>query len=132
MVFLLSLSNFLPYSAQYAQANETPSLSDLELTQDVDGEEHKEVEKGTTFTFNVDALIPEDGSNEGTLTILNQVDKQLAIENVEVVVKEEEEAEEEESDLEAVVEGQDVSLELTPGHSRWPTCHHEDYRCFSR
>ncbi|MFP7289181.1 isopeptide-forming domain-containing fimbrial protein, partial [Shouchella clausii] len=114
MVFLLSLSNFLPYSAQYAQANETPSLSDLELTQDVDGEERKEVEKGATFTFNVDALIPEDGSNEGTLTILNQVDKQLTIENVEVVVKEEEEAEEEESELEAVVEGQDVSLDLTP------------------
>jgi uncharacterized repeat protein (TIGR01451 family)/fimbrial isopeptide formation D2 family protein len=108
MVFLLSLSNFLPYSAQYAQANETPSLSDLELTQDVDGEERKEVEKGTTFTFNIDALIPEDGSNEGTLTILNQVDKQLAIEHVEVVVNDEE------SDLEAVVEGQDVSLDLAP------------------
>ncbi|MCR1289630.1 isopeptide-forming domain-containing fimbrial protein [Shouchella clausii] len=108
MVFLLSLSNFLPYSAQYAQANETPSLSDLELKQDVDGEERKEVEKGATFTFNVDALIPEGGSNEGTLTILNQVNKQLAIENVEVVVNEEE------SDLEAVVEEQDVSLELTP------------------
>jgi uncharacterized repeat protein (TIGR01451 family)/fimbrial isopeptide formation D2 family protein/LPXTG-motif cell wall-anchored protein len=108
MVFLLSLSNFLPYSAQYAQANETPSLSDLELTQDVDGEERKEVEKGTTFTFNVNALIPESGSSEGTLTILNQVNKQLAIENVEVVVNEEE------SDLEAVVEGQDVSLDLTP------------------
>ncbi|PAE91603.1 isopeptide-forming domain-containing fimbrial protein, partial [Shouchella clausii] len=108
MVFLLSLSNFLPYSAQYAQANETPSLSDLELKQDVDGEERKEVEKGATFTFNVDALIPESGSNEGTLTILNQVNKQLAIENVEVVVNEEE------SDLEATVEEQDVSLELTP------------------
>ncbi|WP_263707715.1 isopeptide-forming domain-containing fimbrial protein [Shouchella tritolerans] len=108
MVFLLSLSNFLPYSAQYAQANETPSLSDLELTQDVDGEERKEVEKGATFTFNVDALIPESGSDEGTLTILNQVNKQLSIENVEVVVNEEE------SDLEATVEGQDVSLELTP------------------
>ncbi|MDO7269239.1 isopeptide-forming domain-containing fimbrial protein [Shouchella clausii] len=108
MVFLLSLSNFLPYSAQYAQANETPSLSDLELTQDVDGEERKEVEKGTPFTFNIDALIPESGSNEGTLTILNQVNKQLAIENLEVVVNEEE------SDLEAVIEEQDVSLELTP------------------
>src|SRR5690625_1424128 len=109
MVFLVTFGGMIPSATPVlADAFEETTLGDTEVSKDVDGEDRKELTKEEDFNYNMKVLLPEDMSGYETMTILDDLDKFLAIQSIQILIDEEVD-----DTLIADVKDQKVELTLT-------------------
>ncbi len=106
-MILVTFNGMIPASLP-VQAVEKTGVEDLEqpnVSKDVDGEESKEIEKGTDYHYNVNVQLPENISGYETMTISDDLDKRLAVQKTAVLINGEVD-----DRFKAVVDSQKVSL----------------------
>ncbi|MGM0939945.1 MAG: isopeptide-forming domain-containing fimbrial protein [Bacillota bacterium] len=109
--FILLVALLVIYSQMYPYviyASEVKGMQEPTVSIDVDGEEGIEVIKGEDYTYNVKVVLPEDISGYETMTVADNLDERLVIQNTDILINEENN-----DALEAIVEEQNVSLKLT-------------------
>ncbi|MGF2716753.1 isopeptide-forming domain-containing fimbrial protein, partial [Bacillus cereus] len=77
-----------------------------EVTKDVEGKQHLEIEKGKEYNYNVKTNVPSDVTGYKELTLKDVLDGRLTIVNTKVFI------DGEESDFKSTVKGQTVELKL--------------------
>ncbi|MBD8006103.1 isopeptide-forming domain-containing fimbrial protein [Bacillus norwichensis] len=109
-MILVTLNGMLPSFANPVQAAEmetTEAIEQPNVSKDIEGEEVKEISTGEDYNYHVSVELPENISGYGSIEILDNLNKHLAVQGTAVLIDEEEN-----DTYTVVVDGQKVSLEL--------------------
>ncbi len=92
---------------QAAEMETTEAIEQPNVSKDIEGEEVKEISTGEDYNYHVSVELPENISGYGSIEILDNLNKHLAVQGTAVLIDEEEN-----DTYTVVVDGQKVSLEL--------------------
>ncbi|MEI3606928.1 isopeptide-forming domain-containing fimbrial protein [Pseudogracilibacillus sp. SE30717A] len=110
-IILVTFNGMIPASlpVQAVEKTGVEALEQPNVSKDVDGEENKEIQKKKDYHYNVNVVLPKNISGYETVTILDALDKRLAVQKTAVLIN----GEVDDRFQVEVVDSQIVSLELT-------------------
>src|SRR5690625_1586622 len=109
MVLLLFISGMIPSGLSLQATNvDEENFIKPDISKDIEGEVSKEVSEGENYNYNVDVSLPDDLSGYESLTIVDEIDGRLSIQEMQTIVDGKID-----NTPRASVEGQKVLVEFT-------------------
>src|SRR5690625_1057179 len=106
-IFLVFISGILPSFELMTINAESDAIVEPIVSKDIEGENEKEIIPGEDYNYNVKVSLPENISGYESMTITDDFDKRLTIQDTSVLVNDEEN-----NELQVEVNKQSVSLNL--------------------
>src|SRR5690625_185689 len=106
-IFLVFISGILPSFELMTINAESDAIVEPIVSKDIEGENEKEIIPGEDYNYNVKVSLPENISGYESMTITDDFDKRLTIQDTSVLVNDEEN-----NELQVEVNKQSVSLTL--------------------